>query len=396
MKYKNWVLVLLINLCIVATLGLLMRYKIIFSFPFLEQKHIQHAHSHFAFIAWVSQALYLLLIHFIDKKTEINHKIYHRILLLNTGLSVGMLVSFLFKGYHLSSNLFSFLIVLNSLYFTFHFIRDAKKIKEHDLIKKWFYAALFFNFIAYLGTFYLAYMMINKIYHQEMQLASVYFYLHFQYNGWFIFACLGLMLYQATKHITIPHQQKIFWIFFLSTIPNYFLSILWFKIPPVLYVLVILSAISQVLVWIYIAFYLWKLKELWSRTTDLFYKWIVAILFISFSIKLVLQLFSTIPYVSHLAYSLRPIVIAYLHLVLLVIITMFLLQYIYKYILEIKISRPLMLFFISVLINEILLGLQGFAGIFMLNIAYIHYYLLVASIAIFLSLIATVFRLRSL
>lgn len=396
MKYKNWILILVINLCAVALMGVLMRYKIIYSLPFLDQKHLQHAHSHFAFIAWVSQAIYLILIHFLDKRIPIQHNTYTRILWVHNVLSWAMLFSFLFKGYHLSSNLFSFGIVANSLFFTYVFVRDSKKLAGYKVLKYWFYAALLFNFISYLGTYYLAYMMINKIYHQQMQLASIYFYLHFQYNGWFLFACLGLMFYQTSKHIIIPHQQKIFWVFFLSTLPNYFLSILWLKIPSSLYVLVTLSAFSQVLVWAYIFFHLYINRALLTGVGDRLYKWMVIILVIAFSVKLIVQLISTIPYISHLAYSLRPIVIAYLHLVLLVIITLFLLQYLYKEILGIKITSTLMFFFVGVIINEILLGVQGFAGMFLINIAAIHYYLLLASIAIFISLILVVYRLRSL
>ncbi len=36
---------------IVAILGVLMRYKIAFSLPFVEQKHLQEAHSHLLFMA---------------------------------------------------------------------------------------------------------------------------------------------------------------------------------------------------------------------------------------------------------------------------------------------------------------------------------------------------------
>jgi hypothetical protein len=40
---KFWLKFSLINLLIVALIGLLMRYKIGFEFPFLDQKHLQHS-----------------------------------------------------------------------------------------------------------------------------------------------------------------------------------------------------------------------------------------------------------------------------------------------------------------------------------------------------------------
>jgi integrase len=51
------------NLLIVSFLGVIMRYKIAFYFPFLEQKHLQEAHSHFAFYGWISSAIYLFIHH---------------------------------------------------------------------------------------------------------------------------------------------------------------------------------------------------------------------------------------------------------------------------------------------------------------------------------------------
>ena len=68
-----WIRLALFNLVIVALLGVLLRYKIAFSFPFLQQKHVLHGHSHFAFSAWISQMIMtLLLYHFKPQKSEIN------------------------------------------------------------------------------------------------------------------------------------------------------------------------------------------------------------------------------------------------------------------------------------------------------------------------------------
>ncbi len=396
MKYKNWVLIIVLNLFIVALLGLLMRYKIAFSLPLLEQKHIQHAHSHFAFTAWISQALYLMLIHFLESNTSIDTKKYNGILWVNTFLSIGMMISFILKGYHISSNTFSFSIIITSLFFTYHFIKDSKKFEAHKSIKKWFYAGLLFNILSTFGTFYLAYMMINKVFHQETQLASVYFYLHFQYNGWFIFTCLGMMFYQLNKSITIRNQGRLFWMFFISTFPNYFLSILWLKIPIVLYALVIVTSFVQLLVWLYILFEIYRNRSIFKVIKDQYFKSILVVLISSFTIKLTLQLLSTIPSISHLAYSLRPIVIAYLHLVLLVIISLFILQYFTKYILKVNTPLALFIFMICILANELLLGIQGFAGIFTISIPNIHYYLFGVSVFILASVLYTLRSIRSL
>lgn len=396
MNYKKWVLVLIANLLTVALLGFLMRYKIAFSFPFFEQKHLQHAHSHFAFAAWISQALYLMLIYFLDQNVKINWKRYNRLLIANIVFSIGMMIAFILYGYHISSNTFSFLIVITSVVFTYFFIKDTLRFKEHAFVKYWFYAALFFNFISNFGTFYLAYLMISKSYQQDVHLASVYFYLHFQYNGWFIFTCFGLMFYQLLKYMPINNLKTIFWVFFLSTFPSYFLSILWLKIPSSLYVLVILASVLQLVAWCYLLMQVSIHKNKLVISTDKYFARIVWVILFAFTLKLILQLVSTVPFISHIAYSLRSIVIAYLHLVLLVIISMFILHYLFRYILHNSLSKYIYYFMIIIVINEVLLGIQGFAGMFTISIPYIHYYLFIISFFVVLSVISIFRHIQSL
>ena len=66
-------------------MGVVLRYKIAWSLPIVDQKYFLHAHSHFAFAGWVSQALMALLIAYIsEKNAKINLKKYR--LLLYPGL----------------------------------------------------------------------------------------------------------------------------------------------------------------------------------------------------------------------------------------------------------------------------------------------------------------------
>lgn len=86
---------------------------------------------------------------------------------------------------------------------------------------------------------------------------------------------------------------------------------------------------------------------------------------LSLSLKLFLQLGSTHPEVSHLAFGFRPIVIAYLHLVLLLIVTVFLLVYLSGtgLLLQKKTTQVLLLVFVAgVILNEMVLAIQGIAA----------------------------------
>jgi hypothetical protein len=366
---KFWLQFSLANLFIVALLGLLMRYKIGFAFPFLDQKHLQHAHSHFAFAGWITHTLMVLMILFLEKRiddfTPQLTKKYSMLLIANLICAYGMLVFFIIQGYGLISIVFSTSSIVVAAVFAYFYFNDLKQISDDDLSKNWFKAALFFNVFSSLGTFALAYMMVTKNIHQNEYLASIYYYLHFQYNGWFFFACMGLLFsllqIKSTDH---PFYPKVFKLFFLACIPAYFLSTLWWDLPVSIYILSVVAAFIQVYGWFRFLTLLMKSKfEIVANTTP-FLKYLLLFIGFALSVKFLLQLFSTIPVVSQLTFGFRPIVIAYLHLVLLAI-SLFLLFYIYAthliYFIK-PIKSGLVVFSIGVLLNEIILAIQGIAA----------------------------------
>ena len=367
---KLWLKTSIINLLLVAILGLLMRYKIGFEFPFLDQKHLQHSHSHFAFSGWISHTLMVLMIGFLEykiKKTEIQFiKKYNLLLITNLICSYGMLISFIIQGYGAISILFSTSSIVIACVFTFFYFKDLKLISHEDLSKNWFKASLFFNVISSLGTFALAYMMVSKNIQQNEYLSSIYFYLHFQYNGWFFFACMGLLIsFLQLKKAENLFFNKTFWLFFVSCIPAYFLSTLWLKLPTWIYVLTLLSALIQTVTWFKFLFVIIKLKSNFLEKYPLVLRYILFFVGVALSLKFILQLGSTIPALSQLAFGFRPIVIAYLHLVLLAIISLFLLFYIYVNQLitfNKKVKNGIIIFTIGVLLNEIILAIQGIAS----------------------------------
>jgi hypothetical protein len=156
-----------------------------------------------------------------------------------------------------------------------------------------------------------------------------------------------------------------FWLFFLSGVPTYFLSVLWAKLPIWLYPLIVLAALLQAAGWYYflrlIAANLENFRTYFRKITNL-------LLFVvagAVTVKILLQLGSTIPAVSKLAFGFRPIVIAYLHLVLLLIVTVFLLTFLFNngLIHQNKNSRKaIVIFTIGAIANEVILAIQGIAS----------------------------------
>ena len=407
---KFWLKFSLLNLLIVALIGLLMRYKIGFEFPFFDQKHLQHSHSHFAFSGWISHTLMVLMIVFLEKKKvllqaqddnrekNIENRFfikYSSILSANLICAYGMLVFFIIQGYGLFSIIFSTSSIIVSCVFAYYFVKDLKLISDDDLSKNWFKTALFFNVISSFGTFALAYMMISKNIHQNEYLASIYYYLHFQYNGWFFFACMGLLFsFLQLKPSENSFFKRTFWLFFLSCIPAYFLSTLWWDLPIWIYLITVVAAFIQVYAWFRFLIIIIKSKREFLYNFPFFLRYILLFVAFALSIKFLLQLGSTIPVLSTLAFGFRPIVIAYLHLVLLAIISLFLLFYVYANHLihfnrQIKIG--VITFSIGVLLNEIILAIQGVASFSYTPIPYVNEMLFGAAIVLVIGIGITAF-----
>lgn len=366
-ELKNWLKLSLLSLLWVGVIGVLMRYKIIFELPFFDQKHLQHAHSHFAFSGWITQTIMVFMVWFLNSHQIVqNSKKYKVILIINLVLAYGMLISFILFGYNWVSIFFSTASIFNSLAFSYLFYFDTKKIPSNVISIKWFNAALLFNIVSSFGTFALAYMMVSKQLHQHTYLAAVYWYLHFQYNGWFFFACIGLILHEVKILQSDYKQQNIlFWLFFMSCFPAYMLSILWIKLPTVLFIVTALAAFLQLFAWVKFVIIFKKYFNEIKQKTPRYIALIIIVLAMAMSIKFLLQLGSNIPSVSKLAFGFRPIVIAYLHLVLLAIISVFLIYYMHLKGLfnnsKNAVSFTLLLIF-GIYLNEFVLGVQGIAS----------------------------------
>jgi hypothetical protein len=221
----KWTRITLFSLFVVALLGALMRYKIAFSFPFFNQKNLQHAHSHFAFAGWVSQLLMIYMVALVGNSTT-QLKRYERILTGNLALAFGMLIAFSLQGYGLLSIAFSTATVALSFYFIYWYLKDLRH-SSFIAQPQWFYIAMACNVVSAHGTLLLSIMMATHSINQHVYLASVYWYLHFQYNGWFFFAIMGLFVHYFHNQTGVVISKKVWILMGSSILPAYGLSILW-------------------------------------------------------------------------------------------------------------------------------------------------------------------------
>jgi len=233
-------------------------------------------------------------------------------------------------------------------------------------------------------------MMATKNIVQDYYLSSIYYFLHFQYNGWFFFACMGLLFgFLNLKKTENSFYDTAFKLFALSCFPAYFLSTLWLDLPVWLYAITVIAAIIQVFAWFKLLFILIPARKDFLKNFSPLLRCILLFVGLALSIKLVLQLGSTIPVLSDLAFGFRPIVIAYLHLVLLAVITLFLLFYIYAshlIFISKRIKIALFLFSFGVLLNEIVLAVQGVASFSYTIIPYVNELLFAVALILLLGI----------
>jgi hypothetical protein len=366
-NFKFWIRIAIFNLLIVALFGVIMRYKIGFEFPYFNQKNLQHAHSHFAFGGWISLMIMILMLYSIKEKlTVAKFESFKPILFVNLITAYGMLISFAIEGYALFSISFSTLSIIISFWFTYTFYSTVRSF-DHLPGLKWMNFALLFNLISSFGTLSLSYMMATKQIEQHSYLASVYWYLHFQYNGWFFFACMGLFVnFLFSRNINLINESISFKLLALTCIPAYGLSVLWLNLPLWIYIIVVVAAIAQ----FYGLFIFMKellISKFWVRL-ELNQVSKILLICVAFAIttKVTLQAGSTIPAISKFAFGFRPIVIAYLHLVLLAFTSVFLMScaYLNELITDSKVSKiGLITFVMGILFNELILAIQGIFSI---------------------------------
>ena len=385
--FNNWFVWGLLSIAIVALYGTLMRYKIAFSFPFFDQKFLQHAHSHFAFSGWISHLLYCRLFMIVSQHINPNrYRMYKGLINANLLAAFGMLIAFTAEGYKATSITFSTLTIVIAIVFCVRFFKDAKPIPRPFPAIKWAKYGLLLNILSALGPFTLAYIMISKNTNTDFYLSSIYYYLHFQYNGWFFFGTMAVAISLLPQHIL--SFDKYFKVFAVTAIPTYILSTLWAKPPLWLYIITIIATLAQLFAWIHLLVCFFKKRKSEVLKTDKLSGFLFYCAALALSIKFLLQAISVIPSLSQLVFGFRPIVIAYLHLVLLGVFSLFLIADLMhsKLIIINKITKATVIaFFIGVLFNEALLGIQGVAAFTYTLIPFINEALFVAACVLLLS-----------
>lgn len=339
-------------------------------FPFftnipIPYDHVLHGHSHIAILGWTFLGTFLifLIIYWRNIRQKTEAKLLVFILFMVTLL---MFFAFLYQSYDVYSIILSVLHIFIE-YWVITFI--YRVIKSNNTVPKiaslFIHASLFSLFLSTLGPFSLGYISATGLKDSYWFDVAIYFYLHFQYNGWLFLSLIGLFIIILTKKKIAYNRGLLssgFWIYILALLPNFFASILWVDGGEWLYNIAIVGTIGQ---WIgvlcIIASFISTNGQLLKREQPLTIS-LLFLIFIMLLLKSTMELGLIIPNLGTLVFETRSVIVGYLHFTLLGFVSLFILvQYLMTSTLsQTKFTTYTFLIFISgFLINELLLFTQG-------------------------------------
>lgn len=306
--------------------GLLLRYVFISGLD-VNFQNILHTHSHIALLGWVNTALMALIGNYFVPTISKKHTISFFLVQVSV---VGMLLFFPFQGYALTTIVFSSMFLIFCYFYLFQLIKEVKNSASKNLLSVWsLRAAALFFVLSSLGPWALA--PINKmgLAGSNWYYLAIYFYLHFLYNGWFLFVLIALLFKHLESFSSIEknvNAKRFFIYLFISCFPSYFMSVLWTQPSIVFYLISGIAAILQILALIYFFKFLASSKALILKS-GLYTNLILRIVLILFVAKIILQFVSCFPFFAAIAYQNRMFIIAYLHMVLIGIVSFFILAF---------------------------------------------------------------------
>lgn len=308
---------------VASVVGVLLRWHQVYPVEGFVYPYWLHAHSHLMFLGWVFNALVVNgVVQFLPDAPV---KRYIKIIWLLNALVLGMLISFPVQGYGVYSIIISTLHTVVAVIFIVYFFRATRYTVFPEV--QYLKVAFGFFILSAAGPFALGALMANGLGQTPAYHLSVYYYLHFQYNGVFLFGALALFYRllrqkEVVVHEVLAQRGKMFLI--LSCLLTYALSALWLQPSVVVYVIGLVGALLQFIGFGFIYRSVYQggiiLLQKFSKPARVFF----VLAATSLVVKLVLQLVSVVPVVAQLAFDVRFYVIAYLHLVLIGVVSFFL------------------------------------------------------------------------
>ncbi|WP_456377889.1 hypothetical protein [Lutibacter sp.] len=345
-----------------ALYGLLLRWNFTFPLKFINYQHFLQSHSHVAFLGWGYLATVgMLLTNFVEATVK-QQKVYKITLLIIVTTITLMLISFPLGGYKVFSIVLLSVFGIASYVLSYRLLKD---VKGNSIAVKLIKYGIYYYLLSSLATWFLAGVIVTQG-KTDLYYNTIYFYLHFLYNGYFAFVLFGLLFHIFEKQKIIV-SKKIQYNFFLylniACIPAYALSTLWSEVSSIFYLIGFVASILQL---ISLLFLLKIIKQVilqlnWSSISKFLLKFTI----LAYILKIVIQIASSFPFIVDKSIALKPFfIIGYLHLFTLAFMSVLLLLILTELkIVEFKnfLSKiGIFTFLVGVFMTETLLFTQGF------------------------------------
>lgn len=359
---KTWFLFSLFNFFIAAIMGFLLRTAFVWEIDWLEYRNMMHGHSHVAMLGWIYLALYALIWYKFIPRVKRKKQVYALLFWFTQFTVIGMMISFPIQGYGAVSISFSSFHIIASYVFSYRVWRDHQaQTPEVSLLLK---TALLLMVCSTIGVWILGPLVMSGARNSTLYQVAIQFYLHFQFHGWFTFAVLALFIDAMAKGYS-PNKMDFKWFYgllILSTFLTYGLVINWGYGGDISLITNGIGLVFQLLALIlFFKLYGETLQEKLSDATQMV-KVLVGFGLSSWVVKMLLQTAVVVPEVALVSFTLRPLMIGFIHLTMLGFVTGLLLVLFYDSSAMLKNSRVnsgIITFLLGVVLTEMVLFIQG-------------------------------------
>ena len=319
---KAWIICCFFNFLIACIFGLLMRFMYLFPLDFLNYRFLLHAHSHVAMLGWVYLIVYVLVVHFFIPKEKSQKPIYNHLFWLTEFSVIGMMIAFPIQGYALFSIVFSTIHILLSYVFCRLVWKDCLRDKSPS--QRLLSVSILFMVLSTFGVWCLGPAVSTLGKQSAFYQIAIQFFLHFQFNGWFILAILALFLKQFQNKIDEVKFKKFYVLIIISILLTVAFPVRWFVENDIFSYVNALGVLIQLGAFVYFYKMLQPQISHFKSTLDKTTKIVYGLALCSLFLKVGIQLLTLFPNLAEVSHQIRNFVIGFIHLTTLGITTGFL------------------------------------------------------------------------
>lgn len=194
---SRWFIIALINFLVAAIIGVLLRYAFVEEIPGFHFRKFLYAHSHVAMLGWLFQGFFAVLLPYLYPTGVPG--VLHRLFWLSQAMVLGMLVAFPIVGYTSWAIGFASAHILVSYGFVWLIWKALGQHRYNWMLGVLFIrTALALMVLSTLSLWAIGPIMALGMREHEIFYLAVQWFLHFQFNGWFLFMALGLWFVQLS------------------------------------------------------------------------------------------------------------------------------------------------------------------------------------------------------